>query len=180
MKYLSLLLACSLLVGCATDYVKVPRVPAWDDVDIVYEAGDVRRFVFAEVGVFPSLSDSEYTPMSDDWVDRMLDWTWHFSHATGIAYTAESFDCDKFAKAASLAAEIAAARAGVKAQPLIARVYVMQKLPFGGVPATDGAHAVNAVLTETGIWIIEPQTRRKTELKNYPNKNHIYHVAIGG
>lgn len=179
---LALLLAL-FLAGCETpgrEYVKVPKLPVWTGNSVIYEQADVKAYVFEHARVFPLLSDSQYVGLSDDWLDRFLEWTWHFSHATGIAYTKESFDCDKFSKAASLAAEIAAGRAGIEAQPLIARIDVVQNKSFGGVDATGKGHSLNAVLTESGVWIVEPQTRRKVKLEHYPNREHIYRVRIGG
>lgn len=182
MTFTRLFLICSimLLAGCESpDYVKVPRLPAWEETGVSYSADEVMRYTAQVAGVVPQLSDRTYTPMTDAWVDKMLTWTWHFSHATHIEYTPESFDCDKFAKAVSLAAEVACARAGVLQQPIVARVYVHQRKAWGGIGA-GGKHALNAVFTETGVWIIEPQTRRKTPLEHYPNKNGIYAIKIGG
>lgn len=180
MRWLAALLIAACLTGCDPEgYVKVPRLPAWQDSGVTYTQQEVKEYILVHAGVFPNLSDATYTAMTDEWVDRILKWTWHFSHATGIAYTKDSFDCDKFAKAVSLAAEIACARAGIEAQPLVARVYVRQIKEFGGIPA-GGTHAVNAVLTESGVWIIEPQTRRKVQLEHYPNRQNIYYVSIGG
>ena len=69
--------------------------------------------------------------------------------------------------------------AGVRAQPLVARIDVQQAQPFGGIPAV-GAHSLNAVLTDRGIYVVEPQTRALAPLAAYPNRGQIFRVRIGG
>lgn len=168
------------LTGCQSDRITIPAIPAWEHDARTFTAESIRSGIRRETNALILTSDAEFTPMTDAWVDAALKWSWHFSHATGIAYTREAFDCDKFAKAFSLAAEIAASKAGVEAQPLIARIYVTQNKSALGIDATGGGHALNAVLTQTGIWVIEPQTRRKVKLEDYPNRDNIWRVQIGG
>lgn len=180
---LLLTVAAILLAGCqSSNGVTVPRVPAW------IHPSDARTFTAAEVrseiqrltSPFTGIdtSDATFTPVSHVWLEQVLPWSWHFARAAGLAYTSEAFDCDKFALALAFSANVAAGRAGVKAQPLFARIYVTQRVPWGGV--NDGEHALNAVLTDRGIYVIEPQTRAIVPLADYPNRGSIWRVKIGG
>lgn len=178
MRRIAILLTCLALAACATGpTVTVPRVPEWipaREVTSDVVNGEALRLV----RVWPQLSDTRFTLVNRAWLDRAMPWSWEFAKSIGLAYTPESFDCDKFAKAFSLAAEISAARAGVKAAPLIARLHVKQVHAWGGVPA-GGSHAVNAVATDDGVLVVDIQTRAVCKLADYPNLAHIYAVKIG-
>jgi hypothetical protein len=50
---------------------------------------------------------------------------------------------------------------------------------WGGIPI-GGAHALIAVATDAGVIIVEPQTRATISLDEYPNRDHIFAVKIGG
>lgn len=174
---------CLLLVGCATaETITLPRVPQWR------APSDPRTYTAAEVvqqcgGILPGVtvdtSDVTFTAVNHLWLTEAAEWSWQFSKGIGLVYTAESFDCDKFAAGFALAANVAAARAGVRAQPLLARIYVRQLASFGGVPA-GGGHALNVVLTDRGLYVIEPQSRVIVPLAEYPNRAAIFRVKIGG
>lgn len=176
--------------GCATTgagRVSVPVVPAWlpPANAASYTALDVTNHaaIYAP-GAGVDLSDSTFTPLSHEWLLAAVDWAWSFGKATGIAYTPESFDCDKFALSFSLAANVAASRAGVRAQPLLARIYVQQQTAFAGV-AAGGGHALNAFLSDRApyFWVLEPQpggAKRLVPLMEYPNRSAIFRIKIGG
>jgi len=187
---MALIVALSLCVGCATagaGRVSVPVVPAWQApaTAATYTALDVTNHaaIYAPAaGV--DLSDSTFTPLSHEWLLSAVDWAWSFGKATGIAYTAESFDCDKFALGMAFAANVAASRAGVRAQPLLARIYVQQSVAFAGV-AAGGGHALNAFLSDRApyFWVLEPQagnSKRLVPLMDYPNRNSIFRIKVGG
>jgi hypothetical protein len=178
-KIAALLVALLISAGCTSQRsISVPRVPDWIPAKAVTVSEVIARSRQL-VHVSPQLSDGAFTTVSREWLDLALPWSWEFAIATGLAYVPESFDCDKFAKAFSLSAEISAARAGVKAQPLVARIYVMQVKAWGGIPI-GGAHALIAVATDAGVIIVEPQTRATISLDEYPNRDHIFAVKIGG
>jgi hypothetical protein len=162
--------------------VEVPRVPAWRaPLDgRTFTAMQVRQEIQRLTTPFTAIdtTDATFAPLSHEWFTEALDWSWHFAKATGLAYTPESFDCDKFSLALALAANIAAGRAGVKAQPLLARIHVNNLVPWAGV--RDGAHALNAAMTDRGLFVVEPQNRTTAPLADYPNRAQIFRVKLGG
>ena len=178
--------AALLASGCAQSprgHVAVPAVPAWQ-----IPAGAATfsgAAVLAEIQrIAPSAqietSDAVFTPVSHAWLEETVAWSLAFGTATGLGiYEQESWDCDKFALAFALSANIAAKRAGVKAQPLVARIYVVQAAAFGGV-ASGGFHALNAFRSDRGIFVMEPQTRTLVPLAAYPNRDFIIRVKLGG
>ncbi len=179
------------LVGCSTapaNTFTVPVIPAW-----VAPANSAPVSAFdvftASHALAPSAllmtSDATYTRVNAKFADAAIAWTQRIVrlHGRGFVWTAESLDCDKWAKAFSLVFEISAARAGVKAQPLVARIYVNQVHAFGGVPAMPAGangHALIAIATDEGILVVEPQSGIKTPLTQYPNRDHIWRVSLGG
>jgi hypothetical protein len=178
-------LAALLAFSCATTgggRVSVPAVPAWvapaavqgyTANEVIVECARLAPYALVET------SDQTFTPISHEWLQAACSWSWSFLKATGITFTAESFDCDKFALGFAYAANVAASRAGVHAQPLLARVFVTQGEAFGGVPA-GGGHAVNGFLSDRGLFILEPQTRTLIPLADYPNRDRIFRIKIGG
>lgn len=133
------------------------------------------------------LSDATFTRVNREFVGELIAWTRSFlvetnrasRDGTRTAYIPESFDCDKFAKAFSLAVEMSASRAGLKAQPLVARIFVNQAVAFGGVPA-GGGHALIAIATDGGIIVVEPQSGASIPWEQYPNRTSVWRITIGG
>lgn len=193
--FLSLVCASLLgaLQGCvAGESITLPRLPAWrapaNPAPVAWSevTAAVRRLA---PNAQLATSDAAFTRVNRQFAAEVIAWTRalvdveEHTPGDGLHYTPESFDCDKFAKAFTLAVELAAGRAGVKAQPLAARIYVRQEAPFGGVPAArppaDG-HALVALATDEGVLIVEPQTGECVPLEQYPNRATIWRVSIGG
>jgi hypothetical protein len=179
-----LLSAVCLLPACSAPAgrVQVPAVPAWiaPTGSPTYTAAQVlQECARLAPGAVVETSDATFTPLAHEWLQAACAWSWEFGKATGIAYTPESFDCDKFALGLAFVANVAAGRAGVRAQPLLARVHVQQLAPFGQVPA-GGGHALNGFLSDRGLFILEPQSRALVPLADYPNRNAIFRILIGG
>lgn len=185
-------LCLAFVTGCSTTTpgatITLPMLPPWR------EPSDPSRVSGAEVfdGVVRlaplatlQTSDNTFTRLNAAYASELIAWTRSFVWAeqstqrAGLSYTPESFDCDKFAKAFTLAAEVAAARAKIHAQPLAFRIYVHQLAAFGGVPA-GGNHALVALVTDAGVLIVEPQTGQTAPLESYPNRAEIYRVTVGG
>ncbi len=174
-----------VLSGCASapsGAITLPRVPAWQP------SSDARTFSTADVlaaisahapGAFTISTDATFVPVSHAWLVEAAAWSWHFTSDARLGFTPESFDCDKFALGFALAANVAASRAGVKAQPLVLRIHVMQEVAFGGVPA-GGGHALNALFSDRGLFIFEPQSRTLVPFHEYPNRHRIFRVIVGG
>lgn len=88
-------------------------------------------------------------------------------------FTAESRDCDDFADAFDCAVSWMCSRAGITAAPVVGCISVEQRHPWAGAPA-GGAHAINLVLTDAGLWIVEPQNGEACPIELYPNRASIY------
>jgi hypothetical protein len=188
-RFIFLLFAAFLLclqLGCQSGpLVKLPSVPAYQapsiartytSTDVVIACGKLAPAVTLE------LSDTKFVALSHEWLEQAVAWSLAFGRATGLdRFESESWDCDKFAMAFALAANVAAQRAGVKAQPLLARIHVIQIAPFGRVSA-GGAHALNGFLSDRApyLWVLEPQTRTLVPLESYPNRETIFKIKIGG
>lgn len=181
---LTLLCACVPTQGIMVSPLPVWQAPAstathvdqFDVVDAVARYASKARV---------DTSDSQFTVVHHEWAMQLVSWSFNFAGAmssrtdTGRLYAPETFDCDKFAKAFSLAAELSAGRKLSGAQVLVGRIYVQQINAFGGVPA-GGNHALNFFVSEKGVYIVEPQTGRVSPLSEYPNRSTIYSVKIGG
>lgn len=126
-------------------------------------------------GVPVFASDSAYTTIDHAWFLDFLAWEWEAERALGIVYTPESFDCEDFALGFSWAVSRAAAKAGVKAAPLVARIVVITSLD------PPARHELIAVATDRGIFVVEPQANagpfRVWPIETYPKQ--ILSVVFG-
>lgn len=178
-RLLLLLLALALLTGCES-----PSFTAYEDTGARYSRAEVLAGVWTELpGVtVRGLDDSTYTSPSADWLVANLGnfraWAWEFLPA----YQGQSLDCENFARILREVVNVQAGRARVDASPIVAVVYVEQRQKWGNVPGSDSArHAVNGVLTDRGIYIIEPQSLTAgrpvfAPLAQYPNP--IYRIQF--
>lgn len=185
--FVFLALAALSFVGCASapsGTITLPRVPAWiPPTDArVYNQADLIAAVHKQApGAWLDTQDVKFVAVSHAWLERALPWSWEVGKATRLGeWTEEVWDCDDIADAFSLASNIAAKNAGVKAQPLLARISVHQMHTFGGV-AAGGGHALNAFFSDKPphYWVLEPQTRTLVPLDAYPNRAAIYRVKVG-
>lgn len=176
------------LGGCSTapkGSVTLPLMPAW------LHPSPATEFTAAEVGnhirrlapaAAVSYSDGRYTLISHSWLEAYMSWTWSAAKAAGVAYTPESFDCEDFALGFYFFATRAASKAGLQTAPMVARITVAQEASFANVPGRAGSrHALVAVATDRGIWVVEPQPDagpfRLIRLEDYPNR--ILTVRLG-
>lgn len=139
--------ACSSRSG-----LTIPPLPAWPTT-AQPEKIPAFRVAVESLIAFPSAhvshADNTYTLVPHSWLVEYLDWTTRVAWLAGMKYTAESWDCDDFARGFDLMAGRAAAKAGLVAAPLVARVMVEDpKL---------GLHELNGVVTDRGRFIVEPQ-----------------------
>jgi hypothetical protein len=56
-------------------------------------------------------------------------------------------------------------------------ITVKQEEAFGGIPA-GGYHALNIILIDGVMNVLEPQTYEFTPLSEYPNRKHIYDLIL--
>lgn len=175
-----LLCAITALVAACT--TPAARIPAW------IAPAHARTYTASEViiacGQLAPAADVEtvdatFTPVAHTWLEQTLRAMPAIMRSLDIAPTPESFDCDKFALGFSFACNLAAMRAGVKAQPLCARIGVVQLRDFAGLQR-GGNHGLNALLTDRGLYILEPQTLTLVPFAEYPNRETIFRIRFGG
>lgn len=84
----------------------------------------------------------------------------------------EGRDCDDFADAFDLAASWQVRSCNIEAAPVVGCIYVTQSYAWANVPA-GGRHALNCVLTDEGLYIVEPQNGQCCPIQDYPNRASI-------
>lgn len=165
-----LAILCLALVGCATTgTVSIPRVPAWESSSSPQpiSAISLRLMTMLRVpGVPVYTSDGAYVKVKHEWLEKTLPWSWHAAKATGFTYVNNSRNCTKFTMMYYVAICSAAATAGIEATPMAARIVV---------PAANGVgyHALLGVVTDRGLYVLEPQplaAARLVPLEQYPHK----------
>lgn len=183
-----LALLCLAFAGCASsDYVQLPKTPAWVAPADATPMSAFAVKLTAEI-VVPSAvvttSDASYIRVNHDWAVAMLDWSTAAAKALGFTYTANSRNCTKFLMALYIAMTDSAARAGVEMTPMIARIVVVPEHEFAGVVSTDPntRHELLGLATDKApyLWVMEPQPSgavRLAPLINYPNK--ILSIVLG-
>lgn len=90
----------------------------------------------------------------------------------------ENLDCDNFAMLYKSLMGISGYKSSNKSEPSVAVVVVRQVNEYGGIPASNGLHMVNLVMTNNGWFIFEPQTGKFTLLENYPNQEFIEYLIL--
>lgn len=148
-----LLVALLLGVGChSTTSRTMTPAPDW------VEPTDTKTFTGWEVYVqalayFPDTeiyyNGGTYTLVNYEWLERFVDWTWQAAKEHGIGYSLKSFNCVNYTNLFNEIVVLKASQAGVQAKPLAATAVV-------GADGTPN-HALCAVATDRGIYIIEPQ-----------------------
>ena len=88
----------------------------------------------------------------------------------------ENLDCDNFAMLYKSLMGISAYKSAYSAEPSVAVVVVRQVNEYGGIPASEGFHMVNLVMTNNGWFIFEPQSGKYILLENYPNQEYIEYL----
>jgi hypothetical protein len=160
--------------------IVLPPLPQWPGGTVhVLPYSDVFNAVKRQAPLAQlEVSDASFLEVPEALLQPLIAWTQRAREALRFNYVAQSRDCDKFAKAFTLAFECCAAARGIQAQPLCARIYVRCTEPWAGV--RDGTHALNAVATTGGIYVVEPQNGQCCPLAAYPNRTGIFKVTIGG
>lgn len=165
--------------GCTTPAgtVTIPALPEWREPadPRPLSALAVRGHLWSILpGVPVHTADSLYSRINHEWFEEVLRWEWEVAKILGIDYVPESGDCDDFAVGFAWAVSRAAAKAGTRAAPLIARIVIAQP------PAAR--HALNGVATDRGLFLVEPQPHaggfRITPLTAFP-RDRILSVVLG-
>ena len=63
-------------------------------------------------------------------------------------------------------------------EPSVAVVVARQKHEFGGIPASNGLHMLNLIMTNNGWFILEPQSNEFILLEEYPNQEFIEYLIF--
>lgn len=90
----------------------------------------------------------------------------------------ENLDCDNFAMLYKSLMGISGYKSLNKSEPSVAVVVVRQVNEYGGIPASNGLHMVNLVMTNNGWFIFEPQSGQFTLLEQYPNQEFIEYLML--
>ena len=87
----------------------------------------------------------------------------------------ELFDCDDYAFTFKSSVSYYGLMMGNNY--LCGVLIVKQAKAFGGVPAV-GYHALNVILLDGVLYVLEPQTYKLTPLSEYPNRDNIINLII--
>lgn len=90
----------------------------------------------------------------------------------------ENLDCDNFAMLYKSLMGISGYKGSNKSEPSVAVVVVRQVNEYAGIPASNGLHMVNLVMTNNGWFIFEPQSGEFILLEKYPNQEFIQYLIL--
>jgi len=155
--------------------IQMPRIETGRPLS----SSDMLRAVLTS---FPSLKASDVTLADRLYQEVTLDSFKEFASFLGrfywtspdLVYRPESYDCDNFARAAVVIADLATP--GITGQMAFCRIYVHHKVSWGGVPS-GGNHALCGFVANGGIFIYEPQSGRIDSVNNYPNKDYVFKLT---
>lgn len=119
------------------------------------------------------LRDRQFVVMDHAWLEKAF--LPHFSQfLTSLgprAEITEGMDCDNYAALLRTQLILANLRGGGDrwGEVACAEIQAYTEHPFAGVPATHVLHALIAVRTSRGWYVIEPQNATLSPLSKYPN-----------
>ena len=122
--------------------------------------------------VFSGQKDMRFIVVPHSALKEVIAWTLRLQNQLG-GFISESRDCDDFADAFDCAVSWMAAKARISAAPLVGNISVRQVQSFAGVPQ-GGGHALNCVMTDQGLYIVEPQNGQACHIDEYPNRASIF------
>ncbi len=112
------------------------------------------------------------------WLQAYVKWFVRLNRPLHLAFSDDSFDCDKYSRCFVAFADLLAMKAGERrASVCVGWVSVNNDEAFGGVEA-GGGHALVIASTNEGIFMIEPQTGAMTPLASYPNRDNLRKVSL--
>lgn len=137
-------------------------------------AAEIRQWA-ADNGlrVATTLTDGVYAQLEAKSAVEAILWLKRFNADTGQVYINSQRDCEDFASKAQLYPTMFAER--TEAAPAVFVIFATMDTPFAGV--SDGYHALNAVWTDKGIFVFEPQgiSLVYQDLLSWPNVKGITH-----
>lgn len=150
----------------------LPKWPKWQGptTTLLPVAQAITRY--SPACTFTGPKDRTFVTVPLASLKEIIAWTLRLQNQLG-GFIAESRDCDDFADAFDCAVSWMVAKAGLTAAPVVGCLSVVQHEAWAGVPA-GGGHALNCVMTEQGLFIVEPQTGQTCPLETYPNRAAIF------
>lgn len=126
--------------------------------------------------VFDSPPDSRFAQVEASSAIQAGLWLKRFHRDVGYTYTTESRDCDNFARHFRTFPDLFTNHTG--AQAAVFSIYSTLKVPFAGIH--DGNHALNAIWTDKGVYVFEPQGLNLVfqRLESWPNRKGISHGKL--
>lgn len=170
-------------LGAPNGTVTLPRLGAWKDTGERIPLAKVRAEIAKHAPAAKmSTSDGVFTGVSFEYLEQSLPIIASIGEALGYQWTLNGWDCDKSSKGTSLLFEAKVGEAGIEAQALILRISVFQSVTFGNVPS-GGGHSLNAIWTDRGLYVLEPQPTNRTftlvPWADYPNRGGVFFVLVG-
>jgi hypothetical protein len=157
--------------------VVLPALPSeWPGGPADASIGELAAFVrHSSACTIEPVSDAAYVVAPVQLLRPLLQWTLlSIREQIGrpSSYVVNAWDCEDFRTELCQTFRKVAARAGIEKAPLIGGLDVRQVNGWGGV-APGGAHAVAAIFTQAGWWVVESQNGEAVPLEAYPNRSHI-------
>lgn len=157
------------------DTLVLPPLPKWPlghaDFQMLYATLEALRRHSPQINV-SAAKDARFIKVPASILPAAIAWTLALQRQLG-GFRPESRDCDDFADVFDLAISWMAARACLDAAPLVGSISVECRYSYAGIPAV-GAHALNVVDTNLGLFVVEPQNGTHCPLESYPNRAFMF------
>lgn len=152
----------------------LPPLPAWRGPRVPAGFDLVRSALLRQSPhcAITGAKDLAFVPVGLTDLKAAIAWSLRLQAQIG-GFKPEGRDCDDFADAFDLAVSWMVRAAGIEAAPFVGCISVLQATEWAGVPA-GGGHALNCVLTDAGLWIVEPQNGQACPVESYVNRTHIF------
>jgi hypothetical protein len=127
-----------------------------------------------------TLFDVSYTSVDYYFFLKFNNWFKKLKFENGIMPIdqKENLDCDNFAMLYKSLMGISGYKSSQEEEPSVAVVVVRQKHEFGGIPASNGLHMLNLIMTNNGWFILEPQSNEFILLEEYPNQEFVKYLIF--
>jgi len=164
------------IVGCSPQ-VNIDKIPEWPGKPEIVGREALIEAMKGFDGAWVRTDDGAFMVVPHEHAKTIADWWFKYNFQMGLKATPHSWACDKYAKGLVLAFNQSAAKSGIPASPMVAVIPVIQAERWGGISAGQ-YHAVVGIVTDQGLYIIEPQTKFMDRKEKYPNP--IMEIRVGG
>ena len=132
----------------------------------------LEKFVYNKL-----LADVPLIVPDSQWMKDLLITFNTFTTKEGIRAEADTWDCENFSSMLSSIATVSVWRAGhFDNRTAVGWLKVNGKQSWAGIPS--GVHSLMFTVTDSGIFIVEPQNGKYVQLANYPNCHDIMEVYL--